>query len=385
MSDNGKLKKKTSNYTNANNLLGYNIQMQQWYANQINDENIASLKDQIAIDTYNRDVDLQQLQFQQQLDVFDRSEQAFHQNIGLVDEAIKLAYAQENLLLDQKLMELAYSKEDLDRGWLQTQVESQFAMQQLELKDDTDEANFAANMQAASIEQKQRASDAKYEFLQASLKGDAAAGQAKATGRRGNTARKTTNSAVMQASMDKGKIASDLYNGSLSFKNTTSNLSKQRELGVKGFDQNKTNIETMLGISAEEYASSTSQLGQMLKDQFKQSEYNMAKIELKGFNTKSELYSNRMLPPLKPPPIPKPYETPRTNYVKPLPPVHADKGLSGGYSGASAGGQSTASTILGFGQAGLGAAAGIVGATGGAAAPFLAAGAAVSGLLSSLF
>ena len=83
----------------------------------------------------------------------------------------------------------------------------------------------------------------------------------------------------------------------------------------------------------------------MLKDQFKQSEYNMSKIEIKGFNSKATLYESRPLPPKKPPALPKPFKTPTTNYVKPLPPVHAGKGISGGYGGGSPSGPSTASSI----------------------------------------
>jgi hypothetical protein len=379
MAKKSKAAKAQSNYTNANSLLGYNQQMIQHEANILNDQNMATLRDKLAEDAYNRDVDLQNLQFQNQLEAFDRSEQAFHQGLGMIDEATQLAYDQENLLLDQKLKELAFSKSDLDRGWLQTQLESQFAMQQLQLKDETEEATFASNSKAASIDQKQKAADAKYEYLQASMKGDAEAGQANAAGRRGTSARKANNSAVMQASMDKGKIASDLYNGSLSYKNTASSLSAQRKLGMKGRASEQKNIESMLGISAEQFTSDTKQLGKMLRDQFKQSEYNMSKIELKGFNTKAQLYEARPLPPKKPPALPKPYKTPTTNYVKPLPPVHASKGVSGGYGGGSPSSPSTASSLMGF--AGLGLTAGAMAFGGPIAA---GAGALLTGL-SSLF
>ena len=384
MGKKSKAAKAQSNYTNANSLLGYNQQLNQYEANQLNDSNMAALKDKQALDQYDRDVDLQNLQFQNQLDAFDRSEQAFHQGLGMLDEATKLAYNQENLLLDQKLKELAFSKSDLDRGWLQTQLESQFAMQQLQLKDETEEATFASNSKAASLDQKQKAADAKYEYLQASMKGDAAAGQANASGKRGTSARKTNNSAVMQASMDKGKIASDLYNGSLSYKNTASQLSAQRKLGMKGRANEQKNIESMLGISAKQFESDTKQLGMMLKDQFKQSEYNMSKIELKGFNSKAQLYESRALPPKKPPALPKPYKTPTTNYVKPLPPVHADKGVSGGYGGGSPESPSTASSILGFGGAAMGAVAAIPG-IGAPTAAALGIGSVIASGLSSLF
>ena len=357
MGKQSKQKKAVSNYTNANSLLGYNQQLNQYEANILNDENSATLRDEQALQAYDRNVDLQNLQFQNQLEAFDRSEQAFHQGLGIVDEATNLAYDQENLLLDQKLKELAFSKDDLDRGWLKTQVESQFAMQQLELKDQTAEATFASNMQNTSNEMRQNSADAKYKFLEASMKGDAAAGQANASGRRGTSARKTNNSAVMQASMDKGKIAADLYNGSLSYKNTASSLSSQRKLGMKGRNDEQKNIETMLGISSEQFNSDTKQLGMMLKDQFKSSEYNMSKIQIKGYNATAALYQQRPLPPKKPPALPKPFKTPTTNYVKPLPPVHASKGISGGYGGGSPSSPSTASTMLGIGGLGLTAAA----------------------------
>ena len=357
MGKESKAKKAQSNYTNANSLLGYNQQLNQYEANILNDENSVTLRDKQAEQTFNRNVDIQNLQFQGQLEAFDRSEQAFHLGLGMVDEATNLAYDQENLLLEQKLKELAFSKDDLDRGWLKTQVESQFAMQQLELKDQTAAATFASNMQNTSNEMRQNSADAKYKFLEASMKGDAAAGQANASGRRGTSSRKANNSAVMQASMDKGKIAADLYNGSLSYKNTASSLSSQRKLGMKGRNNEQKNIETMLGISAEQFNSDTKQLGEMLKDQFKSSEYNMSKIQLKGYNAIASLYEQRPLPPKKPPAIPKPFKTPTTNYVKPLPPVHASKGISGGYGGGSPSSPSTASTMLGIGGLGLTAAA----------------------------
>ena len=357
MGKQSKAKKAQSNYTNANSLLGYNQQLNQYEANILNDANSAKLRDEQALQQYERNVDLQNLQFQNQLEAFDRSEQSFHQGKGLIKDATNLAYDQENLVLEQKLKELAFSKSDLDRGWLKTQLESQFAMQQLELKDQTAAATFSSNMQSASNDQRQNSADAKYEFLQASMKGDAAAGQANASGRRGTSARKANNSAVMQASMDKGKISADLYNGSLSYKNTASSLSSQRKLGMKGRKDEQKNIETMLGLSSEQFNSDTKQLGMMLKDQMKASKYNMSKIELKGFNAMAQLYESRPLPPKKPPALPKPFKTPTTNYVKPLPPVHASKGISGGYGGGSPSSPSAASTALGIGGLGLTAAA----------------------------
>ena len=82
MGKQSKAKKAQSNYTNANSLLGYNQQLNQYEANILNDANSAKLRDEQALQQYERNVDLQNLQFQNQLEAFDRSEQSFHQGKG---------------------------------------------------------------------------------------------------------------------------------------------------------------------------------------------------------------------------------------------------------------------------------------------------------------
>lgn len=379
-----KIRKETNAYATANDLQGYSNAWYNYFATQANNQQNADLQNAQLLQQWGYQTELQQLSFQNQLAAWDRSEQAYAQNLELIDYSAQLGQDQINLQLDQKLRELTFMQDDLDRGWFKTQHESAMAMHALEMEDTRSMQQFGDTSFQQSAAIKDKAADAKYEMLKASVKGNQEKGEAAASGRRGNTARKVTQSAATQAAIDKGKVSSDLYRASLSFKNAAASARTSRNTDLKDIVAKEESVQTLLGLAKEQYESDTTQLGMMLMDTYQQAEFDMKKLDLQVFAKQSELASNRMLPPRVPLDIPRPFKIPTPHLVKPVKPIHRNKYIGAGVSGPSQPGQSTASSIFSLGGMAMAGLAAVPGIGTGLAAGFGAVGG-ISTFLAGLF
>tara|TARA_R100001463_G_scaffold1803_1_gene7709 strand:+ start:5059 stop:6291 length:1233 start_codon:yes stop_codon:yes gene_type:complete len=368
------------------------------YQDRLNDYNAAVANDQVAVDLVNQQRDdgwnqqeaLRQLQIETAAEVYEKDNQVYEQGLQFVDRAYDYAVTQEELALDQRLMELMYQSDDLDRAFTrdslgaaykskeldfmlqQTQLDSQL----LNIQNERTQANYIADMKEQSLDMSSKAAETRLSVFESSLEGQAAKGAAAASGRRGKTAAQAKAAAVTAASIDQGKLTNALQRASFSFNNVTTKLTSNKTADDKTFTKNKEKnkitqnsiknqkeeIQTMLGLTAEQYASDTEKLGQMMLDQEAQFMNAIRSLDNKKFNSKSQLYASKLMPPRFPDAAPRPSKVQYTNFAKPSPPQHVKKGMLAG--APSSNSPSTTSTILGIGGAALGVAAAAAGPLG---------------------
>jgi len=109
----------------------------------------------------------------------------------------------------------------------------------------------------------------------------------------------------------------------------------------------------------------------------------LEEIENKSFEAKNQSFAQRMLKPRFGPALPEPFKTPKTEYIKPKPPIYHTKGSIKAGGGSSRIPQpSGLSTALSIGSAALAIAAPF---TGGATAGILGGLSAGTGFLAGLF
>jgi len=357
------------------------------YKAQLNDYNAAVANDKVAVDLTNKQRDeawnkqegLRQLQITQAAEVYEKDNQVYEEGLKFVDRAYDTAVTQEELGLDQKLMELMYQSDDLDRAYTRDALgaayktkQVDFMMQQndidnqlLTIQGNRTRDQYGSEMQAQSQKLSAEAAETRLGILKSTLEGQANKGAAAASGRRGRTASKAQGAAVMAASMDQGALTDALQRSTFSFKNVTTNLTnnkkyddqtntkQQKKLSVQkqSLSSQKDEIATMLGLTAEQYEADTEKLGQMMLDQEAQFKNAIASLDNKKFNSKSQLYASKLLPPKFPDAAPRPSKIEYTNFAKPQPPQHVKKGMLAGAPASSS--PSTASTILGILGTGL--------------------------------
>ena len=376
----GKKMKLAAGQRNAVNLQNYQIQQEQYYANISNENRINALKDANAEREWQRNEEIRQLQIKTQMDAYDRNDQAYNAAIDSIDMGLEDALANESLALDQRITELAYAADDLDRDFLREQMTADFNLGALDIQRKNNELQLGQENRANSLAMSATSSEVRTNILKAKLEGDAAKAKANASGRRGRSAM-ATQSADAVAAINTGELAASLYFDTKKFgaqvKTTTENTRQKR----KEFNLEEDKITAFLGISQEEYTSSREKLGQMLVDAEKQSVINMNSLQTKAYNSKASAFAAKMLPPRFADAAPKPFKSPSTDFVEPLPPVYVDpKSMKYGGSGGTQA-PSGASQALGIGASVLGAAAMIPGPQ----QPFVAAGAALAGIFGGFF
>ena len=377
----GKKTKKAAGQRNAVNLQNYQIQLDQRYANIANEQRINALKDANAEREWQRNEEIRQLQIKTQMDAYDRNDQAYNAAIDSIDMGLEDALANESLALDQRITELAYAADDLDRDFLREQMTADFNLGALDIQRKNNELQLGQENRANSLAMSATSSAARSNILKAKLEGDAAKSEANASGRRGRSATKATQSADAVAAINTGELAASLYFDTKKFgaqvKTTTENTRQKR----KEFNLEEDKITAFLGISQEEYNASREKLGQMLVDAEKQSVINMNSLQTKAYNSKASAFAAKMLPPRFASAAPKPFQSPSTDFVEPLPPVYVDPSTMKFGGGGQQQGPSGASAALGIGSSVLGAAAMIPGPQ----QPFVAAGAALAGIFGGFF
>ena len=127
-------------------------------------------------------------------------------------------------------------------------------------------------------------------------------------------------------------------------------------------------IAQALGVDIEELESSKEKLAESLMSAGEAAKIQLEDIENKSFEAKTQSYAQRMLKPRFGPALPAPFKTPKTEYIKPLPPIYHSKGsIKGGSVGGARVQQSS----------GLSAALSIGGTALTAIAPFTGAGAGI--------
>lgn len=421
----------------------YQVDLESYYNNVAQEEEIRELKDKQSLQQYEYQTGIKEAQEQAQTDAYIRSNEVYQDNLKSINFYADTARSRVQLGLDEEIASLSFQLDDLDRDFTRKAIASAFAdtEQQQIITNATEDAALAqkelmiqrgqrkAEFDAKlgyldaqgqkvagefDIEARKLQSETRYNQLNNQLESIVQKGAAQARGTKGRSANRVINSIAAMSGVNTQRFNDSLYRAEQSIEIQKTLTTKQKlsilgdekaekgsasYLGALGVQkakvaarekQTKTaaqsrqdNIAEMLGIDVEEFELSKEKLANSLMSAGESAKVQLEEIEAKTFGAKTQAYAQRMLKPRFGPALPKPFKTPKTEYVKPLPPIYQTKdsikaGMGGGYTRPQQ--TSGLSTALSIGSGIAGVAAAFPGA-----APIAAPLSAGLGFLSQLF
>jgi len=418
----------------------YQLDLENYNNQVVQEEELRKLKNQQNLQQYKYQLGVQEVQEQAQVDAYERSNEVYENNLKSIDFYADTARNRVKLGLDEQIAEMSFQLDDLDRDFARRAAAAAFAdtgQQQIidNAKENADlqqkelaiqkaqaKAEFDAKLGYVDsegnkvagqfdIEQKKLRTENRYNQLNNQLESIIKTGAAQARGIKGRGANKVVNSIAAMSGLNSQQFNDSLYlaeqsveiQKTLTKKEKLSILGNKKakegsasylgSLGIKeaqiiaGREQTKTAAKTqqdeiaqMLGIDIEEMELSKEKLAESIMSAGEAAKIQLEDIENKAFEAKTQSYAQRMLKPRFGPALPAPFKTPKTEYIKPLPPIYQTRGsIKAGIGGGARPQQpSTLSTALSIGSAVAGIAAPF---TGGLAAPISAG----LGFLANLF
>ena len=423
----------------------YQLALEEYNNNVIQEERIRTLKDEQNLQQYEYQTGIKEAQEKAQLAAYERSNKVYQNNLKSIDFFADTARNRVQLGLDEQIAQLSFQLEDLDRDFARRATAAAFgtseqdqiignaeenarlATQELTIEKGRRTAEFDAKLGYIDsegnkiagefdIESKKVQSENRYSQLNNQLEGIIKKGAAQARGIKGRSANKVVDSIAAMNGLNTQRFNDSLERAEQSIAIQKTLTKKQRlsifgdktaekgsasYLGALGIEEQKNEagkkqtkaaanlrkdqIAETLGIDTEEFELSKEKLAESIMSAGEAAKIQLEEIENKAFEAKNQSYAQRMLKPEFGPALPEPFKTPKTEYIKPLPPIYQTKGSLKG--GAGAGyvkpqQPSGLSTALGIGSAALAIAAPF---TGGATAGILGGLSTGTGFLSQLF
>lgn len=380
---------------NAGQLYNYESAMDNYVTTVANDRQLTDFKNDERYENWRFQNELQNFQYGQQIRAYEHSMNIYGLNQLAIDKEVKFQEDQIYRNADARIQELHYMKQDLDFAFAREQIETNFAIADLKLQiESTDsqlkinslqnlarDRQFGADMQQQSSQITDSKAEARRQFFKNELDRQKSAGQAAASGKRGQSVQMVENAIDAISAVDSSALMSQLERGQLNFKNVTSNSvyqkKKQDQISAKEKDmlvtrrkqqQNQTKqIQTLFGLSVEEFEADTKKLGQMMIDTYAGIDDQLEMLAKNEFQTRVNLYAQSPLPPMLAPRAKPPRSIPYTNYTEPRIPPFFDHKSAGGTPAKpqKPSGLSIAAGIIGtgLGIAGTLATGGALGAT----------------------
>lgn len=418
----------------------YQLDLENYNNQVVQEEELRKLKDEQNLQQYKYQLGVQEAQEQAQVDAYERSNEVYENNLKSIDFYADTARNRVKLGLDEQIAEMSFQLDDLDRDFARRAAAAAFAdtgqqqiidnaeenailqQKELSIQKAQAKAEFDAKLGYIDsegnkiagqfdIEQKKLRTENRYNQLNNQLESIIKTGAAQARGIKGRGADKVVNSIAAMSGLNSQQFNDSLYlaDQSVEIQKTLTKKEKLSILGDKkaeegsasylgslgikeaqitaGKEQTKKAAQTqqdeiaqMLGIDIEEMELSKEKLAESIMSAGEAAKIQLEDIENKTFEAQTQSYAQRMLKPRFGPALPAPFKTPKTEYIKPLPPIYQTKGsIKAGIGGGARPQQpSTLSTALSIGSAIAGIAAPF---TGGLAAPISAG----LGFLSNLF
>ena len=388
--------KKAAGRANAILDQQYDLDLQTWENNVAQEEKLRTLRDEEALKDYKFKSGTKAAQEEAQTNAYIRSNEVYQDNLKSISFYADTARDRVQLGLDEEIAGLSFQLEDLDRDFSRKAVAAAFgdteqqqiidnatenadlSRKELKIQKGQRQAEFDAKLGYINsegqkiagefdIEAKKLQSENRYNQLNNQLESIVQKGAAQARGTKGRGANRVMNSIAAMSGLNTQKFNDSLYRAeqSLEIQKTLTKKEKLSILGDKtaregsaaylgalgvqeakigaGERQTKAaarlrkkNIAENLGIDAEEFELSKDKLAESLMSAGKSAQIKLEEIEAKKFEAESQAYAQRMLKPVFGPALPKPHATPKTEYVKPQPPIYQTKssvkaGIGGGY------------------------------------------------------
>ena len=397
MANGEKPRKHNNSLQNAGQLQGFENLFEDTLLNKAVSDLRTNLTNEQRFEEYSLQNELYNFQMQKEIEAYKRSLESYGLNQQAID--MEVAYQQQQIYsdADARLQELAYLQQDLDFSFAEETIKSSFATanNSLALKINAEEAEkrnrqFGAEMRARSIEQTEAKAEGRRNLLKQTLETQREAGNAAASGRRGQSARLTKQSIESVAAIDHYSLYSQLQRGEGAFQNITSNIAAQKKsddfIGKRQRDKllnDKDELAQLFGLTVEQYEADTEKLGRMMIDTYAGIQSQLDRLAKDEFRSRVELFSRMPMEPMMPPRAKPPREIPKDKFTLPSKPIFMDHKTM-----ASMPKQEKPSgfqSFLGIGSAVLGIGATVLGAIGAPtigplAVPLLKGGSALMGL-----
>tara|TARA_A100001201_G_scaffold143244_1_gene144073 strand:+ start:3089 stop:4426 length:1338 start_codon:yes stop_codon:yes gene_type:complete len=424
----------------------YQLSLEEYNRNVIQEKELRKLKDKQNLQQYEYQTAAKEAQEQAQLNAYKRSNEVYEKNLKSINFYADTARSRVKLGLDEQIAGLSFQLEDLDRDFARRATAAAFGTSEQEqiienVEENTELANQELTIEKArrtaefdaklgyidsegnkiagefDIESKKVQSENRYSQLNNQLEGIIKKGAAQARGIKGRSVNRVVDSIAAMNGLNTQRFNDSLERAEQSIAIQKTLTKKQRlsifgdktaeegsasYLGALGIEKQKNEagekqtkaaanlrknqIAETLGIDTEEFELSKEKLAESIMSAGESAKIQLEEIENKAFEAQIQSYAQRMLKPEFGPALPEPFKTPKTEYIKPLPPIYQTKhSLEGGSGAGYAKPQqpSGISTALGLGSAALAIAAPF---TGGATAAGVVGGfSALSGFLADLF
>ena len=374
----------------------YQLDLDNWVNNVAQEEEVRALKDKQALEDFKFRSGVKEAQEEAQTNAYIRSNEVYADNLKSIDFYADTARDRVQLGLDEEIASLSFQLQDLDRDFSRKAVAAAFgdaeqqqiidnatenadlSQKELKIQRGQREAEFDAKLGYINsegqkiagefdIEARKLQSENRYNQLNNQLESIVQKGAAQARGTKGRGANRVMNSIAAMSGLNTQKFNDSLYRAeqSLEIQKTLTKKQKLSILGDKtaaegsasylgslGVEKakikagerqtkaaaqlRKDNIAENLAIDKEEFDLSKDKLAESLMSAGKAASIKLEEIEAKKFEAQSQAYAQRMLKPVFGPALPKPYATPKTEFIKPKPPIYQTKdsikaGMGGGY------------------------------------------------------
>lgn len=357
MANGDKSRRRNSSLQNVGGLQGFENLVQDYQLRT--SENILStdLLNEARSDAYDFNNLIQNYQFEEQIRQYDQQQHLYGLNENAID--MEVAFQQQQIYdnVDAKLQELQYAQQDLDFDFAAQSIKNNYAQanNSLQLKNNRQELainkeetiqrgrQFGTDMRDMSAKQTEEKAAARRKLIQSSLETQAKAGNALASGRRGQSAMMLNQSIESVAAIDHYALYTQLERGEGSFDNIVSGTTnkkasddklagiRKKQIGIQrdNLINNKREMAQLFGLTVEQYEADTEKLGRMMVDQVSSIDSQLNRLSQQEYQSRINLYAKMPLPPRMAPRAEPPREIPYEKRAFPTDPFRMDHNSMG--------------------------------------------------------
>ena len=325
------------------------VETYRWAKRQVelqeyNDENFATYRDTVAKQTWAHKMRIQDFDYASKVKEFNASEQQYAQQVDYNAISATIARDEQALWLDEQLQQAGFASEDLILDTNKKLENIGFDYQSVALQLGEARDVFSTQRQGVNLQQQQARAGTSFNLQQERIKGLQGEGKARAMGQVGRTGRKNQQSALAMAGLQQAALVDAITRSDSAF-----DLQRLQSTQKYGYQRRGTDLKKDKLGALTEFTQATGELGHskvaasMTSAQNK-NRANLLRIEHDQFGADMAAQNNRIGEPEKLPDIPKPFETPRTKFMKPRLPEKLTKpkgavntGNAGMWSGISSG------------------------------------------------
>lgn len=318
----------------ANIKADYEYALKEAETARINDDNLKTYQEQTNLRNWGYDMAIREYEFGNRAQAFAMSELQYGARRKYNEQAYENALDQQALWMSDRQLEYSFAMNDLAINMENTETQALMDMVNL-------------SMQAGEINNSRDQGRAKAAFNAEAelLKTATGAARASMQGAPGNSSQSAANAVVYAGSMNQAEIATSL-------------MFDEKALALQGGKLAVSAGKNAADMAAKRktFNANILKVGETLLSAAKANQLKVEDIITDRYNADLKALAQRMLPPIKPPALPKPLKIPRLEILDPRDPIYPEKPVKVKGSGNS----NTISGVLNAGAAVAGGASDIL-------------------------